>query len=133
MKIIRLWLATVLLLLGVTAGSLALLAQTNDTAGASQTNFSPTRVRSPESQLAAYSKALNLSDDQKARIKVILDDSQKQRRALRKDAGFSIEERRTKAAALLKETNAKIRELLSDAQKLKWDAMQKNRRRRPPS
>ena len=98
-------------------------------AQAVQTNAVPTRARGVNTLLARYAKQLDLTAEQKAKVKLVLEESQKQRAAVRTDASLSQEERRAKATALERETNSKIRDLLTDAQKVKWDAAQKNPKR----
>jgi periplasmic protein CpxP/Spy len=73
---------------------------------------------------------LNLNDDQQAKVKSILTDSQKQGQSIRDDNSLSQEDRRDKMRSLRESTNSKIREVLNDDQKKKFDEMQQQMRDR---
>lgn len=82
---------------------------------------------SPEAQLDHMSQALNLTDDQKTKIKPILEDQSKQMEQLRQDSSLSQEDRRSKFQQIHENTMSQIRPLLNADQQKKLDAM-KNRR-----
>lgn len=63
---------------------------------------------------------LKLTDDQKEKIKTVLDDSRTQGQEIRKNAGDDREGAREKSNALRKETLEKIMALLNDDQKKSW-------------
>lgn len=73
---------------------------------------------------------LNLSDDQQSKVKSILTDSQKQQQSIRDDSSLSEDDRRSKMRGLRESTNSKIREVLNDDQKKKFDEMQQQMRGR---
>lgn len=69
-------------------------------------------------------RALNLTDDQKSQVKTILEDRAQKMRSVRSDTSLSPEDRRSKMGSIFEETNSKIRTLLNDEQKQKFDQMQ---------
>ena len=83
---------------------------------------------SPDQQLERLSKALNLTDDQKQQIRPILQDRQEKIQSVRSDASLSREDRMNKMRSTFEETNSKIRAILNDEQKPKFDQMQQRRR-----
>ncbi len=93
------------------------------------------RARSPEERtdrmLQRMTENLNLSDEQREKIRPILLDQAQQIRALRKDTSLSPEDRRAKARALHQETRQKIDQILTPEQKEKQrENRQKARGRR---
>jgi protein CpxP len=83
----------------------------------------------PEQRLEMLQKELNLTPDQTTKIKAILDDGRKQMTALR-DAGGTPEENRPKMMALRQSENEKVKAVLTDDQKPKFDAMEARMRDR---
>jgi protein CpxP len=69
-------------------------------------------------------KKLNLTPDQVTQVKAIDDDSRTQMRALRNDTSLSQADRRSKMMDIGKASQDKIRGVLTDEQKTKFDAMQ---------
>ena len=82
----------------------------------------------PDQQLERLSKALNLTDDQKQQIRPILQDRQEKMQGIRSDTSLSREERMSKMRSTFEETNSKIRAVLDDEQKQKFDQRQQRRR-----
>jgi Spy/CpxP family protein refolding chaperone len=82
----------------------------------------------PERQLQRLSENLNLTDDQKQQIKPILEDRQKQAEQLHSDTSMSMDDKRAKMRSLMEESNNKIRAILNDDQKQKFDKMQERMR-----
>jgi len=68
-------------------------------------------------------KELNLTADQQAKIKPILEDQQKQMEALHQDSTLSKEDRHAKAMEMHKNFASQIRGLLTAEQQKKLDAM----------
>ena len=85
---------------------------------------------SPDQQLARMTKELNLTSDQQAKIKPILEDTDKQMQALRSDTSLSREDRFSKMQEIHKTSNTQISEILTADQKTKFESMM-NRRRGP--
>lgn len=75
-------------------------------------------------RLEMLTKHLSLTTEQQTQVKAILDDQKTQMEALRNDTSTSREEKRPKMMALRKASDDKIRALLTDEQKTKFDAMQ---------
>ncbi len=77
----------------------------------------------PAERLQRLSEALNLTDDQKAKIAPMLKEDQEKGRAIMTDSSLSREERRAKMMDLMKDSRARIRALLTPEQQQKFDAM----------
>lgn len=73
---------------------------------------------------AMLTKQLNLTSDQQTQVKGINDDSRSQMMAVRNDTSMSQADKRTKMMDIRKSSDDKIRALLTDEQKTKFDAMQ---------
>ncbi len=81
-----------------------------------------------EEQLKSLSAQLNLTDEQRAAIKPILEEERQQ--LLAKDDSLSREDRITNKRRIREKAGSKIRELLTDEQKPKFDQMEIERRDR---
>jgi periplasmic protein CpxP/Spy len=82
-------------------------------------------MMSPEQRATRLAERLSLSDDQKAKVQKIYEDAQKDMQGMQ---GASREDRMAKMQA----TNDKVREVLNDDQKKKFDDMQQQMRQRGP-
>ena len=69
-------------------------------------------------------KALNLSDDQQTKVKSILEDQRSQMMSLRQDTSLSQQDRRAKFQQIHEATEQKLRDVLNDDQKAKFEQMQ---------
>lgn len=78
----------------------------------------------PEQELARLSEELQLNDDQKAKIKPLLEDEHKQLMALRQDSSLSSDEKRAKFRSIREETFNQIRPMLTADQQKKLQEMQ---------
>jgi protein CpxP len=78
---------------------------------------------SPERQLEMMTTQLSLTPDQVTQVKAINDDTTKQTTALRGDSSLDQDARRAKMMDIRKASQTKIRALLTDDQKTKYDAM----------
>lgn len=76
-------------------------------------------MMSPDQRLDAIDKAVTLTTEQKSKVKVLLEDDGKKMQALR-DAQDP--DMRTKMMDMRKEENEKIKAMLTDEQKPKYDA-----------
>jgi periplasmic protein CpxP/Spy len=83
-----------------------------------------------DDQLKRMTERLTLTADQQAKIKPILEDRSQQMQALMKDDTLSQDELRSKARGILEATTSKIRDVLTDDQKKKYDEMQREMRDR---
>lgn len=89
--------------------------------------------RSAENQLDRLSEALTLTEDQKPKVKAILDDQMKKMRELRSDSASAPEDRRSKTQAIREESNKKMKEVLTAEQFKKYEEFRKQRGRRGPN
>jgi protein CpxP len=77
------------------------------------------------------SKQLNLTDDQKPKVRAIYEDAANQRQALRQDTSLSRQDRMEKMRAINQSTRKQIENILTAEQKKKWnEIMKENRERR---
>jgi protein CpxP len=77
-----------------------------------------------ERQLEMLTKRLSLTPDQVTQVKAIDDDQMSQMKALRDDTSTSRDDKRSKMMAIHQASQDKIRNVLTDEQKTKYDAMQ---------
>jgi len=85
---------------------------------------------SPADQVKELTEKLSLTDDQQGKIKTILEDIRDQMQKIRADDSLSQEDKMGKGRALRETANGKIRELLTDDQKKKFDQLEQERRDR---
>jgi periplasmic protein CpxP/Spy len=84
----------------------------------------------PEQRLERLSKQLNLTDDQKAKIKPILDDEDAKMKALWQDTSTAPEDKRGKLMAVHQTANDQIKSLLTEDQQKKFSDMQERMHQR---
>ncbi len=84
----------------------------------------------PERQVDMMTKRLNLSPDQVTQVKAIEAESMSQAKALRDDTSLSQEDRHSKMKSIHEAAQTKVRAVLNDEQKTKFDAMMAHRRER---
>src|SRR5271154_1673266 len=80
----------------------------------------------PEAQLQHLTKQLDLTADQQAQIKPILESRDQQTKQLWQDQSLAPEARHTKMKAIQEDSKAKIEAVLNDTQKQKYEAMQEH-------
>lgn len=80
---------------------------------------------SADEHLQMLSQRLNLTDDQKAKIKPILEEHLQQRQAIMKDESLSPEQKHSKMQASGDAAHSKIEPLLNDDQKKQFAEMMK--------
>jgi periplasmic protein CpxP/Spy len=85
---------------------------------------------SVDDQLKNLTDKLSLTADQQTKIKPILEDQSQQMQALMKDDSLSQDDRRAKGRSIRESTNTKIRDVLTDDQKKKYDEWQQEMRDR---
>lgn len=83
-----------------------------------------------ERGLQMMTKQLNLTPDQVTKVKAIDADDRQQMMALRNDTSMSQDDRRSKMMAMRKDRESKIKAVLTDDQKVKFDEMQAKMRER---
>ena len=81
-------------------------------------------------QIEMLTKRLNLTPDQVTQVKAIDADSMSQMKALRDDTTTPQADKRSKMMEIRKASQDKIRNVLTDEQKTKYDAMQARRQGR---
>jgi Spy/CpxP family protein refolding chaperone len=86
-----------------------------------------------EHQLAFLTKKLNLTPDQVSQVKAIDDDSRQQMMALHNDTATPKADKHAKMMDIHKASQDKIRAVLTDDQKTKYDALQAEMRERRES
>jgi periplasmic protein CpxP/Spy len=103
----------------------AAIAQENTAAAPQQgQGYGHRGMMSPDEQLNHLTKALNLSSDQQAQIKPILENAHQQAMQIHQDQSLAQQDRRSKMEALHQDTNSKIEAVLNDTQKQKFEEMQ---------
>lgn len=108
-------------------------AQDQTTTPQSQNNMHHMRKRhraSSDRQLERMTKKLDLSSDQQAQIKPILDSQHQQMQELWQDKSMSKTDRRAKMNDIRQDTSTKVEAVLNDTQKQKYEAMQSKRKER---
>jgi Spy/CpxP family protein refolding chaperone len=106
----------------VFAGNLTLHAQ--DSTNTPSTNTPPAggmRGRGPG--LDQIAKELDLSDDQKAKVKAAMDDQRQKMQDLRSDSTLSQDDRNAKRKEIRDAMEAKIKDILTPDQFAKWQKM----------
>ena len=84
---------------------------------------------SPDQQLAQMTTRYNLSADQQAKIKPILEDQAAQMTTMRSDTSMSRDDRMAKMTSLRTDSQTKIEAVLNDQQKQQYEADQQRPRR----
>ena len=90
----------------------------------------PPRGRGPEQRIEMMQKELDLTPDQTAKVRSIFAADREKMMAIRNDSSLSQEDRRDKMMKLQHEQNEKIKGVLDESQKTKFDAMQARMRER---
>jgi len=78
----------------------------------------------PDEQLKHLTKQLDLTADQQAQIKPLLESQQQQAMQIHQDQSLSQQDRRSKMMAIHTDTKGKIEAVLNDTQKQKYEEMQ---------
>ena len=81
-------------------------------------------MMSTDDQLKSLTEKLNLTSDQQAKVKPILEDTHSQMQKIMQDESSSREDKMTKMRSLHESASSKIRDILTDDQKKKFDDMQ---------
>jgi periplasmic protein CpxP/Spy len=103
-------------------GSLAARAQDTGTQQSSAQAQAQTQMHQGQhaSRLEWLSKELSLTEEQKAKLKPILEDEGKQMRAVREDTSLTQDQRREKMKQLHETTDSKINDILTPEQQKKF-------------
>lgn len=86
------------------------------------------KAPNPDRMAKHLGKKLNLSNDQVAQIKPVLEDRAQQMQSLRADTSLSQQDRRNKAHQIMQDSNTKIEAVLNDTQKQQFEQMLQARR-----
>lgn len=81
---------------------------------------------SVDDHLKQLTTKLNLTADQQTKIKAIMEAQHQQMQTVMKDDSMSMDDKHAKMKTMHDATHAKVRELLTDEQKTKFDAMVKD-------
>lgn len=82
------------------------------------------RMMSPDQRLQHLTKTLNLTSDQQAKIKPMLEQEQTQMQAMHQDTSMSQQDKWAKAKSIREGTNDQIRSVLTPDQQTKFVQMQ---------
>ena len=85
---------------------------------------------SVDDQIKHLTKKLNLSDDQQAKLKPILEDQHKQMETIHNDSSLSREDRFSKMQALRQSSDTQIKGVLNEDQQKNFDQMRAEQRER---
>ena len=81
-----------------------------------------------EQRMERLNEQLKLTDDQKPKVKTVLEESQKERQQLRSESSGAPQERQKKMAAILEKENKKLKEILTADQYTKYEKMREDLR-----
>jgi protein CpxP len=121
MKINKLSAITALALGGLVACSTMAVAQDQKPGGGK-------RGPSVEARMEQMTEQLKLTDEQKPKVKAVLEDSQKQRGELRGDSNLSREDRQEKMRGIMDKESKKLKEILTADQYSKYEKMREQMR-----
>ncbi len=103
--------------------------QPSSTAQAAQTDTGGRHHAADPDRMAKHlGKKLNLSNDQVAQIKPVLEDRTQKMQALRTDSSLSQQDRRAKAREIMQDSKTRIEAVLNDTQKQQFEQMLQERR-----
>jgi Spy/CpxP family protein refolding chaperone len=104
--------------------------QTGQTQGPPQGGGPGGRGGDPERRIEMVQKHLNLSDDQTAQFKTIMETQRSKMEALRADTTTAPADKRSQMMAIHQDADTKIHAMLSPEQAKKYDAMEAKQRER---
>ena len=123
MKINKLSAITALALGGLVACSTMAVAQDQKPGGGK-------RGQSVEARMEQMTEQLKLTDDQKPKVKEVLEGGQKKMAELRNDSSLSADDRREKMASIRTDEDKKLKAILTPEQQEKWQKMREEFRGR---
>ena len=114
----------------IAAVALGTLVAGSNLASAQTTNAAPEAKKGGkrgfptiEQQMERMTTQLNLTDEQKPKVKAVLEDQQKKMQELRSDSSLDQDARRQKMQTIRKDTEAKMKGILTDDQYTKYQEM----------
>lgn len=120
---------TIALALGM-GSSLGLTAMAQDQQAPPPASQDQHRQVDPAKQAERLAKKLGLTADQQSQLTPILANRNQQAMALRADTTLSPQDRHAKMMSLRQDSDAKIKAVLTDAQKQQYDELQQHQRGR---
>ena len=114
---------SMLTILVVLAACLLLTGRTNAAPQTPLQGHEAMGTSSPEAHLQMLSEKLNLTEDQKAKLKPILEDQAQQMKAVRDDASLTPEQKAAKKKAIHETTHDQINAVLTPGQQEKFKEM----------
>jgi Spy/CpxP family protein refolding chaperone len=78
---------------------------------------------SVEQQLERWTEQLSLTDEQKPKVKAVLEESSKKRQEIFRDSNLDQQERREKMRAIMEDRNKKMKAILTEEQFKKYEEM----------
>jgi Spy/CpxP family protein refolding chaperone len=102
------------------------------TIASAQDTPAPKKGKGPsvERQLERMTTELKLTDDQKPKVKAVLEDSNKKRQELFADSSVTGDDRRTKMRAIMDDQDKKLKEILTADQYKSWEKLRDEMRQR---
>jgi protein CpxP len=79
-------------------------------------------------QLERLSKELNLTDDQKAKVKPILEEQTKQMKTMREDSTLTEDQKREKMKLIHQSTHSQINDILTPEQQKKFEQLKEQQK-----
>ena len=104
--------------------SLPVVAQTSSTETTGEGHGRHHGKASVDERVQHLTQKLNLTSDQQAKVKSILEDQHNQMASLKQDTSMSEQDRHAKFQQIHQDTQQKIRGVLNDDQKAKFDQME---------
>ena len=116
----------------VTAMACATLVQAQDKKEGGDSKDAPAKKGRPtmEQRMERMTKDLELTDDQKPKVKTVLEESQKKMQELRNDSTTSQSDRREKFTELRKDEDKKLKDILTADQYTKYEKMRDEMRKK---
>jgi Spy/CpxP family protein refolding chaperone len=113
------------------------LATAQDATNSAPTSGAPKKggkrgFPSIEQQMERLSERLTLTDEQKPKVKAVLEDAAKKRQALFTDSSVEPQQRREKMQALMEEQTKAMKGILTEEQFTKYEAMNQRRGKKGP-
>ena len=115
----------------VAALAVALLALCSKPASAQDAKEGKQGKRGPsvEQQMTRMTEALSLTDEQKPKVKAVLEDSQKKRQEIFADTSIPRDQMREKMRPIMEDQDKKLKEILTPDQYVKYEKMRDEMRR----
>jgi Spy/CpxP family protein refolding chaperone len=88
------------------------------------------RGTSPEQMMVRYTEQLSLTDEQKPKVKTVLEDTMKKRREITKESGQDRQQVREKMQPVMEVQNKKMKEILTADQYKKYQEMNEKMKKR---